>query len=147
MVNGETMADLLHRGARRMLGELKPPPANLFDSGDVRGEKSDIDVDISGAKELPTAPADALGRLEGRKSEGARGDGRVDAGEVQDEQPALGLRGLRRLVREGLGSGEPLGQLGSAVEASWPRQGDGPDRKSTRLNSSHIQKSRMPSSA
>ena len=39
-----------------------------------------------------------------------------------------------------------LGRL--AVDAQFQRRGLGPiDRKSTRLNSSHIQKSRMPSSA
>ena len=32
-------------------------------------------------------------------------------------------------------------------ESEVPRRGDFVDRKSTRLNSSHIQKSRMPSSA
>ena len=31
--------------------------------------------------------------------------------------------------------------------ANWPHSDNGKDRKSTRLNSSHIQKSRMPSSA
>ena len=40
------------------------------------------------------------------------------------------------LVPKATGGGGPLA-----------RGGGGPDRKSTRLNSSHIQKSRMPSSA
>ncbi|MBI3697009.1 MAG: DUF1549 domain-containing protein [Acidobacteria bacterium] len=52
LVNGETLSTLVHRGAKRMLGELKPPPANLFDSGDVRSNKAPVDIDISGAKEL-----------------------------------------------------------------------------------------------
>ena len=38
---------------------------------------------------------------------------------------------------------------GNIVQMDFPIKviGSGPDRKSTRLNSSHIQKSRMPSSA
>ena len=37
--------------------------------------------------------------------------------------------------------------LATAVEAGTGSTADSTDRKSTRLNSSHIQKSRMPSSA
>ena len=35
----------------------------------------------------------------------------------------------------------------AGVNLNWLVSGEGEDRKSTRLNSSHIQKSRMPSSA
>jgi mono/diheme cytochrome c family protein len=52
LVNGEVMANLLHRGARRMLGKLPPAPANLFDSGEMRSGQAVVDVDISGAKRL-----------------------------------------------------------------------------------------------
>ena len=44
-------------------------------------------------------------------------------------------------------AGVPHGAAASAPVATQPREADPPDRKSTRLNSSHIQKSRMPSSA
>ena len=33
LVNGETLANALHRGAQRILGQLKPMPPNIFDSG------------------------------------------------------------------------------------------------------------------
>jgi len=52
LVNGNTISRLLDRGARRLLGELKPPPANLYDSGAIRAEKGVVDVDITGAREL-----------------------------------------------------------------------------------------------
>ena len=48
------------------------------------------------------------------------------------------------------GKGSISTQSGILKEAQYgfnTRFEDGPDRKSTRLNSSHIQKSRMPSSA
>ena len=35
LVNGSTLAGVLHRGARRMLGQLPAPPEPLFDSGVV----------------------------------------------------------------------------------------------------------------
>ncbi len=52
LVNGETLSNVLHRGAGRMLGEREPPPSNRFDSGDLRTEKVVVDIDITGAKEL-----------------------------------------------------------------------------------------------
>jgi mono/diheme cytochrome c family protein len=52
LVNGEDLAYLLRRGARRMLGELDPAPANLFDSGPLTKGKAMVDVDLAGAKEL-----------------------------------------------------------------------------------------------
>ena len=33
VMNGATLANTLHRGAKRMLGELPRPAENLFDSG------------------------------------------------------------------------------------------------------------------
>ncbi|MBI3668070.1 MAG: DUF1549 domain-containing protein [Acidobacteria bacterium] len=59
LVNGETLARLLRRGAQRMLGEMKPPPANLFDSGIVRAEMVPVDIDITGARELRLLIEDA----------------------------------------------------------------------------------------
>lgn len=52
MINGETMTSLLYRGARKMLGLLRPSPANLFDSGVVRREPFTVDIDVSGAEQL-----------------------------------------------------------------------------------------------
>jgi hypothetical protein len=57
MVNGEYLTHWLARGARKMLGELPPEPASLFDSGPVHGSGRtdepnpvafDIDVSKSG---------------------------------------------------------------------------------------------------
>jgi len=55
MVNGETLTHMLNRGAERMLGELKPSPVALYDSGELhRGDHSfaSFDIDISQVKEL-----------------------------------------------------------------------------------------------
>ncbi len=52
VVNGETMANLLHRGSRRMLGQLPPAPANLYDSGILNAPVSRIDIDIQGFSKL-----------------------------------------------------------------------------------------------
>ena len=55
VMNGSTLANTLHRGARRMLGELPPAPDNLFDSG-VAGQQgvdtAFFDIDISQSKRL-----------------------------------------------------------------------------------------------
>src|SRR5262249_52949947 len=52
LVNGETITRILQRAAKRMIGELPPAPANLFDSGRVAANHITIDIDISGVKEL-----------------------------------------------------------------------------------------------
>jgi len=59
LVNGEDLTYLLHRGAKRMLNELKPPPINRFDSGAVAKGKVDFDIDISGARQLWLLTEDA----------------------------------------------------------------------------------------
>ena len=51
-MNGATLDKLLYRGASRMLGQLRPAPANLFDSGVVTSNKGIVDVDITGVKRL-----------------------------------------------------------------------------------------------
>jgi len=52
LVNGDTLSRLLHQGARRLLGEWKQPPANVFDSGVVRTERIPVDLDVSGLRKL-----------------------------------------------------------------------------------------------
>ena len=66
----------------------------------------------------------------------------------------LWLRQLKRYIRSKPRIIGALGQpllfllaLGFGFGSIFQRAGQGKDRKSTRLNSSHIQKSRMPSSA
>lgn len=52
LVNGETLADMLRRGSRRLLGTLPPAPENLFDSHPMRKGTVAFDVPIQGAKQL-----------------------------------------------------------------------------------------------
>ncbi len=52
VVNGETLDNLLARGAKRMLGDLPAPAPNLFDSGLVNGHPVEVDIDITGVKKL-----------------------------------------------------------------------------------------------
>jgi hypothetical protein len=52
LVNGETLDNLLVRGAKRMLGELREAPANLFDSGIVSERPVAVDIDITGINQL-----------------------------------------------------------------------------------------------
>jgi hypothetical protein len=58
LVNGETLAMTLRRGAMRLAGELPPPPKSLFDSGLRKNAKS-VDIDIRGAKSLWLIAEDA----------------------------------------------------------------------------------------
>jgi len=59
LVNGETLGNLLRRGARRLIGQWPSPAANRFDSGLVRAERVAVDIDIAGARELRLLIEDA----------------------------------------------------------------------------------------
>lgn len=59
LVNGATLTTLLRRGARRLLGELPNPPANLFDSKPMRQGAASFDVDVTGVKQLWLLTEDA----------------------------------------------------------------------------------------
>jgi len=59
LVNGEDLAYLLHRGAKRMLNELAPPPLNRYDSGVVVKGKVDFNIDVSGVRQLWLLTEDA----------------------------------------------------------------------------------------
>jgi hypothetical protein len=52
LVNGDTLAIILKRGAARLLGELPDAPQNLFDSRRVNQGSKRLDIDITGAKQL-----------------------------------------------------------------------------------------------
>jgi hypothetical protein len=65
LVNGAALRQLLAHGAKRMLGQVPPAPANLYDSGRVSGNMNTsildrtitarlrtVDIDISGVSEL-----------------------------------------------------------------------------------------------
>ncbi len=58
LVNGDTLTRFLVRASKRMLGELPPAPANLFDSGKVSANHVKVDIDITGAKQLRLLVAD-----------------------------------------------------------------------------------------
>ncbi len=52
LVNGDTLAIVLKRGALRLLGELPDAPQNLFDSRHMNKGSKPLDIDITGAKQL-----------------------------------------------------------------------------------------------
>ncbi len=52
LVNGDTLAIVLKRGALRLLGELPDAPQNLFDSRSMNKGSKPLDIDITGAKQL-----------------------------------------------------------------------------------------------
>ncbi len=55
LVNGDTLAIVLKRGALRLLGELPDAPQNLFDSRRMNKGSKPLDIDITGAKQLVAA--------------------------------------------------------------------------------------------
>jgi hypothetical protein len=59
LVNGETLAMTLRRGAKRLLGQLPPPPRSLYDSLVVKRNTKPVDIDISRAKALWLIAEDA----------------------------------------------------------------------------------------
>jgi hypothetical protein len=52
LVNGDTLAIVLKRGALRLLGELPDAPQNLFDSQRMGKGSKPLDIDITRAKQL-----------------------------------------------------------------------------------------------
>jgi hypothetical protein len=58
LTNGPVLARRLERGAQSLLGMLEPPAANRFDSRLVRKGAVEVDVDITGARELYLVLAD-----------------------------------------------------------------------------------------
>nr|MDQ2901186.1 DUF1549 domain-containing protein [Acidobacteriota bacterium] len=52
LVNGDTLGEMLRRGSRRLLGQLPPAPAPLYDSKTLRKGNRDLDVDLTGVKKL-----------------------------------------------------------------------------------------------
>ena len=52
LTNGPLLSKRLENGARSLAGLLEPPPANIFDSRTVRDGATQIEVDITGAKDL-----------------------------------------------------------------------------------------------
>ncbi len=52
LVNGETLTRILQRASKKMLGEIPPPADNLYDSTHVAANRVNLDIDITGVKEL-----------------------------------------------------------------------------------------------
>ncbi|BDC50706.1 hypothetical protein F183_A30220 [Bryobacterales bacterium F-183] len=52
LANGQTLTKLIHRGARRLLGQLAPPPENLYDSRPLRRGYLPFDTKLNGAQKL-----------------------------------------------------------------------------------------------
>jgi cytochrome c553 len=52
LVNGDTLAIVLKRGALRLLGDLPDAPQNLFDSRRMNQGSKPLNIDITGAKQL-----------------------------------------------------------------------------------------------
>lgn len=52
LVNGVQLAGWLHQGARRLVDNPPPPPANLFDSGVIRGNSAKVDIPLDGVRKL-----------------------------------------------------------------------------------------------
>jgi hypothetical protein len=52
LMNGPSLALMLRRGARRLMGELPEPPANLWDSQTMRKGASEFRASMAGAKRL-----------------------------------------------------------------------------------------------
>jgi hypothetical protein len=59
LVNGASLEHMLRQGALRLLGELPAAPENLFDSGKLHKGAVDVDIDISGLKQLWLLEEDA----------------------------------------------------------------------------------------
>ena len=74
-----------------------------------------------------------------------------DAGDFGGVEQVVGDIAGRAKFFAVAGFADQPGDIGKYIERAFGLEtanaGDGVDRKSTRLNSSHIQKSRMPSSA
>lgn len=59
LVNGERMTRTINQGARRMLGQWKPAPKNLFDSDRQSSKPVKVEIDITGLSELHLVAADS----------------------------------------------------------------------------------------
>jgi hypothetical protein len=60
IANGQEMASILQRGARRMFWGMNPAPQNLFDSGVLVEKKAVVDIDVTNVKHLWLLATDAV---------------------------------------------------------------------------------------
>lgn len=52
LVNGDTLGDMLRRGSRRLLGQLPPAPAPIYDSRILRKNSKELDADLTGVNKI-----------------------------------------------------------------------------------------------
>jgi hypothetical protein len=104
LVNGDTLAIILKRGALRLLGELPDAPQNLFDSQRMGKGSKPLDVDITGAKQLWLL-ADDAGCYDPSRTVAGWIDLKVDGKPVADlatiSKPSIGSLTTDKVKHEG----------------------------------------------
>lgn len=92
LVNGSTLATLLERGSRRLLGELPPAPPPLADSGAINSQTAAIGVAVAGRKKLWLLLED-VGSYDPARVKAGWADIAFDRGEVPGERVELTFKG------------------------------------------------------
>jgi hypothetical protein len=104
LVNGDTLAIVLKRGALRLLGELPDAPQNLFDSRRMNQGSKPLDIDITGAKQLWLL-ADDAGCYDPSRTVAGWIDLKVDGKPVADlaslSKPNIGALTTDKVKHEG----------------------------------------------
>jgi len=104
LVNGDTLAIVLKRGALRLLGELPDAPQNLFDSHRMNKGSMPLNIDISGAKQLWLL-ADDAGCYDPLRTVAGWIDLKVDGKPVADlatlSKPTVGTLTTEKVRHEG----------------------------------------------
>lgn len=122
LVNGDTLALILKRGAARMLGELANAPQNLFDSRRFGKGAVPLDIDITGAKQLWLYVDDAGCYDPARTVAGwldLKADGKPVANLPTIAKPAIGAITADKVKHEG----SIIAPVGSLI--SYPIEGLG----------------------
>ncbi len=89
VVNGETMTALLDRASRRLPGKLPASARNVFDSGVFGKERFEIDLDVTGVKQLRLLFEDG-GSYDPKRTIPQLLDVTVDGRLLPNASPALG---------------------------------------------------------
>ncbi len=104
LVNGDTLALVLKRGALRLLGELPDAPQNLFDSRRMSKGSMPVDIGITGAKQLWLFVDDAGCYDPARTVAGwidLKVDGKPVAGLTTLSKPSIGTLTTDKVKHEG----------------------------------------------
>jgi hypothetical protein len=104
LVNVDTLAIVLKRGASRLLGELPDAPQNLFDSQRMGKGSKPLDIDITGAKQLWLL-ADDAGCYDPSRTVAGWMDLKVDGKPVSDlatlSKPTIGALTTDKVMHDG----------------------------------------------